>query len=258
MQTALQRGFVLHRRAYADTSLLLELFTAEQGRFAAIAKGAQRRRSALAGVLQPFRPLWLGWSGRGEVKTLTRAEAAGRPLSLVGTRLYCGFYVNELLMRLWPRQEGPGSLFPAYQLVLEVLGCAETPDLGLRQFELSLLAAMGYGLVLDRVADDGTPVCPDRHYILIPEQGMRPALAPGPNSVSGDTLCRLARGAALEQNHRREAKRLLQRALAPHLGNRPLRSRELFSGHRRIEPSDSQRRVVPCAHQVLADPFCSG
>lgn len=228
MQAPLQRGFVLHRRPYANTSLLLELFTAENGRLATVAKGAKRGRSTQAALLQPFQPLWLGWSGRGEVKTLTRAEAAGRALSLTGTRLYCGFYVNELLMRLWPRQEAPEGLFAAYQMVLETLSQAELPDLGLRQFELRLLTAMGYGLDLDRVADEGVAVCPEGHYLLYPEQGLRSALAPGPESVSGETLVRLARSEAMEPRHRREAKALLRRALAPHLGNKPLRSRELF------------------------------
>ncbi|EIC22633.1 DNA repair protein RecO [Thiorhodovibrio frisius] len=228
MQARLQRGFVLHRRPYANTSLLLELFTAEDGRLAMVAKGAKRARSTQAALLQPFQPLWLGWTGRGEVKTLTRAEAAGRALSLIGTSLYCGFYVNELLMRLWPRQEAPESLFPAYQMVLEALSSSDSPDLGLRQFELSLLAAMGYALDLNRLADEDIAVRSEEHYVLYPEQGLRRALAAGPESVSGETLGRLVRGEALEPRHRREAKTLLRRALAPHLGNKPLRSRELF------------------------------
>lgn len=228
MQASLQRGFVLHRRAYANTSLLVECFTAEEGRLAMIAKGAKRGRSPTAALLQPFQPLWLGWSGRGEVKTLTRAEAAGRPLGLSGTRLYCGFYINELLMRLWPRQEAPEALFAAYQLVLDALSGAEPPDLGLRQFELRLLAGMGYELIIDRVAEEGVAVRPEEHYVLIPELGLRRALAPGPASVCGETLRRLARGEPLEAKHRREAKALLRQALAPHLGDRPLRSRELF------------------------------
>ncbi|MBK5970556.1 MULTISPECIES: DNA repair protein RecO [Thiorhodovibrio] len=228
MQARLQRGFVLHRRPYANTSLLVEFFTAEEGRLAMVAKGAKRGRSPQAALLQPFQPLWLGWSGRGEVKTLTRAEAAGRAINLIGARLYCGFYVNELLMRLSPRQEAPEALFAAYQLVLDALTEPEPPDLGLRQFELRLLAAMGYELVIDRLADEGVAVRNDEHYVLIPEQGLRRALAPGPESVRGETLSRLAAGEPLDAVHRREAKALLRRALAPHLGDRPLRSRELF------------------------------
>ncbi|MBK1649957.1 DNA repair protein RecO [Rhabdochromatium marinum] len=232
MPTALQPGFVLHRRPYSDSSLLLEIFTAEHGRLVLIArgvKGAKRTGAAQAALLQPFQPLWLSWSGRGEVKTLTRAEAAGRALALTDTRLYCGLYVNELLMRLWPRQEGSEPLFLAYQMILAALGREVVPEQSLRQFELSLLTAMGYELVLDRVVDGGIAVQPEEHYLLIPGQGLRRALAPGASSVSGETLHRLAQNAPLlEPRHRREAKRLLRQALAPHLGSKPLRSRELF------------------------------
>ncbi len=229
MQARLQPGFVLHRRAYANTSLLLEVFIAEHGRLAMIAKGAKRGRATQAALLQPFQPLWLGWTGRSEVKTLTRAEAAGRALQLTGTRIYCGLYLNELLMRLWSRQEAPEALFVAYQLALEQLATSAEPESGLRQFELSLLDPMGYELVLDQVAGEGVRVRDGDHYVLIPEQGLRPALAPGPATVSGETLGRLARGEPLlAAAQRREARGLLRCALAPHLGSRPLRSRELF------------------------------
>jgi DNA repair protein RecO (recombination protein O) len=231
---ALQRGFVLHRRDYSNTSLLLEVLVIEQGRFAAIAKGAKRARSPLAALLQPFQPLWLGWSGRGEVKTLTGVEAADRTLELRGPRLYCGFYVNELLMRLWPRQEIPDALFAAYQQVLEELAGDEVEaELGLRQFELRLLAAMGYELVLDRLADHGEPLKPQGRYVVQPDQGVYPALASdaaidGGAVLTGETLLRLARGESMNPVQRREARDLMRRALAPHLGSKPLRSRELF------------------------------
>jgi DNA repair protein RecO (recombination protein O) len=237
MQGVLQHGFILHRRAYANTSLLLEVFTSEQGRLATLAKGAQRGRSPKAALLQAFQPLWLGWSGRGEVKTLTHVEAAGRPLALSGRQIYCGLYVNELLMRLWPREEEPLGLFVAYQNVLDALTGSEPPDICLRHFELNLLAAMGYGLVLDQVAEDGTPVRAEHYYALVPELGLRRALASGPGAVSGETLQRLARGGPLEPRHRQEAKKLLRCALAPHLGERPLRSRELFLAQAAVKPT---------------------
>ena len=96
----LQRGFVLHARPYSNTSLLLELLSAEEGRYPAIARGVKGRRSAQSGLLRPFQPLLLELAGRGEVATLVRAEPGGRPLSLSGEAGYCGLYVNELLMRL--------------------------------------------------------------------------------------------------------------------------------------------------------------
>ncbi|MBP8282604.1 MAG: recombination protein O N-terminal domain-containing protein, partial [Chromatiaceae bacterium] len=96
----LRRCFVLHRRDYGNTSLLLDLFCAETGRLPVLAKGAKRGRTPATAILQPFRPLWANWTGLGEVRTLTSAEPAGRTLDLDGQALFCGFYLNELLTRL--------------------------------------------------------------------------------------------------------------------------------------------------------------
>ncbi|HBH36525.1 MAG TPA: DNA repair protein RecO, partial [Gammaproteobacteria bacterium] len=97
----MRAAFLLHRRPYRDTSLLLECLIAGEGRMPLIARGAAKGR--LKGILQPFQPLMLKWRGRGEVMTLTHAEAAEKPVDLKKKLLYCGFYLNELLMRLLPR-----------------------------------------------------------------------------------------------------------------------------------------------------------
>ena len=224
----LQRAFVLHRRDYSDTSLLLEVFTEVNGRLALLAKGAKRPRGAAA-VLQPFTPLLIGWSGRGEVGTLVRAEAHGRPLPLPGDALYCGFYVNELLLRLLQRQDPHERLFDHYRTVLEGLAGGDL-DTVLRHFELRLLGEVGYAPELGRDADAGTPVRADRCYVYRHEHGLVPA---APSSaqpvVSGETLRRLSAGEPLRGVHAREARALLRGLLAPHLGERPLRSRELLA-----------------------------
>lgn len=92
-----QRAFVLHGRPYSETSLMLDLFTEGEGRMRVLAKGARGRRSNLKGCLQPFTPLLVRWSGRGEVKTLRSAEPVSLALPLSGSMLYSGLYVNELL-----------------------------------------------------------------------------------------------------------------------------------------------------------------
>jgi len=227
----LQRAFVLHRRDYANSSLLLEVFSADHGRLPLIArgaKGAARGRVAQAALLQPFQPLWLTWTGRGEVRTLTRAEAAGRALPLIGDALYCGLYVNELLLRLLGRQDAHESLFVAYQQALAELG--EHDQLGrvLRRFELTLLSELGWQPDLCQEAG-GAAIEADRYYVYDPEQGLRPAIAPQAGAaISGETLRRLAADAPLGDIHAREARTLLRAMLTPHLGERPLKSRELF------------------------------
>ena len=229
----LQQAFVLHRRDYSDTSLLLEVFTAAHGRLPLIAKGAKRPRAAGAALLQPFTPVLLAWTGRGEVRTLVRVEPAGRPLGLHGDALYCGFYVNELLMRLLGRQDPHEILFVFYQAVLEELAAGADVDTPLRRFELRLLAELGYQPMLDRETNGGAPVQPHHHYIYSSEQGLLPA---GPvrtdGAISGETLRRLTDGEPLSGLHAREARALTRLLLAPHLGERPLHSRALFAARR--------------------------
>jgi DNA repair protein RecO (recombination protein O) len=228
--TELERGFVLHRRDYGDTSLLLEVLSAAEGRLPLIAKGARRAsrgRTAAAALLQPFQPLWLAWSGRGEVRTLTRVEAAGRALALSGDALYCGLYVNELLVRLLGRQDPHEALFVFYQQVLSELASGRGIDGALRRFELRLLGELGWAPDLARDAD-GEPIDPARHYVYSPERGLLPAVAVQTTTVAGGTLRRLAAELPLEGAQAREARDLLRAILAPHLGERPLKSRELF------------------------------
>jgi DNA repair protein RecO (recombination protein O) len=225
----LEQAFVLHRRDYANTSLLLEIFSGPQGRFPAIAKGAKRGRAPTAVLLQPFTPLWLSWSGRGEVRTLARVEAAGAALSLTGKALYCGFYLNELLMRLLGRNDPHEDLFAFYHAALSQLAQATDLDSPLRQFELRLLQDAGYALDLDREWDTGQPLAAGRRYVYEPERGLRAAgESEGGPTVCGETLLALAAGSPLSRAAAREARGLMRAALAPYLGTRPLKSRELF------------------------------
>jgi DNA repair protein RecO (recombination protein O) len=242
----LQRAFVLHRRDFSNTSLIVEVFTDLHGRLPLMAKGAKRGRAPLAALLQPFQPLWIAWSGRGEIRTLTRAEAAGRALPLTGTALYCGLYVNELLLRLLGRDDPHEDLFPDYQLALDALSRDEAIQTRLRQFELRLLDAIGYRVVLDQEAEGGAGVRCDRRYRYIHAHGLVPAAADA--IVSGETLQLLMDGAELTGHQAREARDLMRTVLAPYLGERPLKSRELF---RRPEPgraaSSTTRWPAPSA-----------
>lgn len=233
----LQAAYVLHRRDYGDTSLLLEVFTAGRGRLPLVAKGARRPRRAggsQAALLEPFTPLLIAWRGRGEVRTLTHAEPAGRAAALAGDAIYCGFYVNELLLRLLGRDEADEVLFGAYQRALAELAGPGGADAPLRRFELSLLEQLGYRPPLDRDADSGAAVQPQLRYVCEPERGpVRAVLADDANSVRGATLLALHNGEPLSGAGAREARDLLRRLLAPHLGEKPLLSRALFAARRR-------------------------
>ena len=234
-------AFVLHRREYGNTSLLLEILGAGQGRCAAIAKGARRPRQTASALLQPFQPLWLAMTGRGEVRTLTAVEEAGAPLRLQGAALLAGFYLNELLLRMLARHDPHDALFVFYQSTLSHLAEAGDLETPLRHFECRLLAELGYGLRLDRVVDDGAPVAAEAVYVYERERGpCRPSGAARGPRVSGATLLALAHDQPLADEQRREARALLRHVLEPHLGGRPLKSRELYRRWFATEPIDEK------------------
>lgn len=225
----LLNGHVLHRRDYGNTSLLLELFTRSQGRFPAIAKGAKRPRTLAAAVLQPFRPLLLSVSGRGEVRTLTHVEQAEAAVPLAGVALYCGFYLNELVMRLLGRNDPYEQLYDTYRTTLVELARVDDMADVLRRFELQLLEQAGYALVLDRDVDQDRPLDPQARYQYDPQCGPRACSAVAPGfSVTGSTLLALAAGHPLQGVAAKEARELMRGVLAYYLEERPLKSRELF------------------------------
>lgn len=222
----LEAGYLLHRRAYGDTSALLEALVRDHGRVGLVARGIRGRRARLAGVLQPFQPLALSWSARGELGTLTGAEASGRAHPLTGTRLASGFYANELLLRVLPREDPHPELFDAYAALLQGLA-GDAPEAGvLRRFEYELLAGLGYALVLEHDVA-GRAVEPDTWYRCDPEAPPSPLGGEAAGAVPGAALLALAAGVPDPRQERR-VRDLLRRALRPHIGERPLRSREIY------------------------------
>lgn len=226
-RTALAPAFVLHHRPYRDTSLLLELFTRDHGRIGLVARGARRPKSGNRAFLQPLQPLLVGWSGRGELKTLTAVEPDGRAPVLGGVVVYSVFYINELLLRLLARDDPHPRLFAVYQRSLFALGGERDAAL-LRSFEKSLLEEIGYGLNLAVEADTGGPVRADAWYAMDPEAGPRPVAEGTATAVAGDSLLALAGGRLDTVAQERDARHILQAALACHLGPRPLHTPRLL------------------------------
>lgn len=224
-----QRAFVLHGRPYSETSLMLDLFTEEYGRVRILAKGARGRRSNLKGCLQPFTPLLVRWAGRGEMKTLRSAEAVSLALPLSGLMLYSGLYVNELLARVLEHETRYSSLFFDYLHCLQSLASAEdSPELALRQFELAVLAHLGYGVDFLHCAGSGEPVADLMTYRYRAEKGFIASLVVDHYSFTGRELRALASREFPDSSTLRAAKRFTRIALKPYLGGKPLKSRELF------------------------------
>ncbi|MFM8333172.1 MAG: DNA repair protein RecO [Candidatus Methylumidiphilus sp.] len=223
---ALREAFVLHRGLFRETSLLLDVFACDHGIVRLLAKGALRGKGGKSGVLQPFNPLGLAWTARGEPAVLTAAEALGRCHALVGKTLFCGLYLNELLLRLLPSHDPYPDLFAFYGQSLARLESGERLDEALRFFELALLEELGYGLLLDCDAGGGD-IRPERHYDYRIEQGPVEA-APGPYAIPGAALLGLRDGELQGASEINAAKRLMRRVILHHLGGKPLKSRELF------------------------------
>ena len=222
-------GYVLHSRRYRETSLIVEFLTESRGRVAAVARGALRRNSVLAASLQPLIPLRLQFGGRGELMNLVRAEATTHVAMLAGERLYCLFYVNELVMRLTASHDPNQELFEIYCATLAELAGERGIESVLRRFEKQLLDALGFGLQLDSEADGDRPLEAEGSYHYDVERG---PLRVGPEvtgiRVHGETLLGLASDEELSPRALKEAKRLMRHVLNHHLDGRPLTSRKLF------------------------------
>ena len=237
MRVQLQPAFILHRRPYRDTSLLLEAFSHEHGRLGLVARGAASARSRLKSVLQPFVPLLLSWSGTGDLTTLTVAEATERPVPLPPSQVLAGLYVNELLVRLLPRQDSLPGLFAAYRALLAELAAAADAEPPLRRFEKCLLEELGYGLSLDREAVSGMPIVAEQRYCYVLDRG--PLIADSGVSgipISGRGLLALRDGMLVDPAVLREVKHLTRAALAEQLRGRVLKTRELYRAKREPWP----------------------
>ena len=235
MSSELTAAFLLHRTPWRDTSLLIEAFTAQHGRIGLVARGVRGKRSIKQALLQPFQPLWLNWSGRGELYTLGNVEASAAPLMLQGTALVSGFYINELLLRLLQRHDPHEALYQHYQAALLQLCLQEDIEWSLRQFERALLEELGYGLLLSQCGDSGADIEADNCYRYLPEQGPVPAHHDQPHVVHGRTLQALEQGVCPPGDEgrevRREAKQLMRNILSRYIGNKPLASRSLFQAN---------------------------
>jgi len=221
-------GYVLHTYAYKETSLIVEAFTHRHGRVALLARGARRPRSALRGVLLSFQPLRLAWSGSGELATLIRADWGGALHPLSGKGLMCGFYVNELMLRLLPREDPHEALFGHYGSAIASLSAAEAHSAVLRGFEKRLLAELGYAPLLDRDALTGAPIDPGGRYRYEPDRGPVRAMNGAELTVSGRTLLDVAADDYTRAETRDEARHLMRALIGQRLHGQVLHTRTVL------------------------------
>jgi DNA repair protein RecO (recombination protein O) len=218
-------GYLLHHWPWRDTSRILEVLTREHGRLTLFARAVRGPSARLAPVLQPFQPLLLSWSGRGEAPQLTGAERAEHSRALAADCLLPAFYLNELLMRLTTRHDPQPELFDHYHEALGGMRSGASVERCLRIFEKRLLDALGYGLDLGAVAHTGEPLVADGYYHFRPGCGLAPAPAGAAGACPARSLLSLAREELGSAQELADARHVLQAALAECLEGRPLATR---------------------------------
>jgi DNA repair protein RecO (recombination protein O) len=224
-------AFVLHSYPFKETSLVIELFTREYGRIAAVARGARRPRSALRGVLLAFQPLLVSWSGKGEVQTLMRAEWAGPYHPLAGLSLLCGFDLNELLLKLLPRHDPHERLFESYAATLDALHAGADTFATLRSFEQALLRELGYAMTLDRDVESGLAIAAEQRYTYVVERGPvsgAPEREANGVELLGQTLLDMQSGDYSRALTQQQSKALMRVLINHYLGDQVLHTRQLL------------------------------
>lgn len=228
----LEPAFVLHKRAYRETSLLIELWTQNHGRFSAVAKGVRKTKSSSQGLLQPFSPILVSFVGKGELMTLTQVESRQNRFFLQGDCLFAGLYLNELLMYVLQKWDPHENLFHFYEQTLADLCGQPLEQRVLRRFERLLLEELGYGLLPKSEEHLAQSFIAEKAYRFLPEQGfskLEPIdeIGSGGNVFSGKSLLAIAREEWSEEVLL-DAKRLMRMVLSSLLGERKIFSRRLF------------------------------
>lgn len=226
-RVTLQPAYLLHSRPFRDTSMIIDMLTPQFGRLSLMARGVRGASSSRRAILQPFRSLLISWQGRGELPTLTSVEEAGAPLILEGVHLACGYYLSELVQRLVSGGEMQAEVFALYDRTIRALAAREAPETVLRLAEAQLLDALG--LLPDLVTDAASGEVVDsaaRYRVDLQDGPQRDPHAA--DAVSGRTLLSLTAGVFEDRLVLDESKALMRRLISYYLGDKPLKSRELF------------------------------
>ncbi|MGQ0501982.1 MAG: DNA repair protein RecO [Panacagrimonas sp.] len=224
----LEPAWILKAAPYGDTSLLVEAITGAHGRVGLVARGVRSPRSRTRALLQSFRPVLLSWAQSGELGTLSAVESAGAALDLPGEKVFSGWYLNELLLRLLQRHEPHPVVFERYGgTLLALSGPTALDPWVLRQFELGLLAELGFGIELLPDIDPGAIY---RYEI---NRGLLPATPDDPAPIPGSALIALRDALPGSERDLAAVGRLLKVALGAQLGQKSLETARMLRALRR-------------------------
>jgi len=232
MRVETQVAYILHKRAFRDSSQILDVFSREYGRISLMSRGSRGAKSKAGGLLQLFRPILISWQGRGEMPFLNSVEMADiQAPGLSGRSQMSAMYLNELLVYLLHKNDVHEEIFDQYHACLYALKENNNIEIVLRLFEKELLQLLGFGLNLVVDADSGDPIREDAYYAYHFEHG--PVLSDKNRQIknpvlSGLSLLEFEKNKIETPQQRSEIKQLMRYVLAGHLGYKKLKSRELF------------------------------
>ena len=211
-------GVVLHVRPLRERSRLLETLTLETGRRTVVGYGR-------LGQLRPFTLFALHWREHPDLPRLSEADEL-QAFALEGKMLVCGLYLNELALKLFPRDAPVGETLPALLLAYAALEQGEAPEQVLRRAEWALLSEIDSGLV----ALSGQCLDSDARYRYLPDAGLVPsALSAVGRSVSGRCLQALAGNHPVPEDLVREARDFMRGLIEIHLRGQEILSRLLLA-----------------------------
>ncbi|MGV7194746.1 DNA repair protein RecO [Xanthomonas axonopodis] len=228
-----EHGFVLHVRAWRETSLLVEVLTEQHGRVGLLARGVQgSRKQALRAALQPLQLIQFTAVQRGELAQLRQAEALDTAPRLVGEAMLAGFYISELLLRLAPRNDAVPELYACYAQARAHLAAGLPLAWGLRQFERDVLDGLGFGFDLQHDSE-GQPIDPAARYRLDPQEGAMRVLSERlaqdrRETVTGAALLALGQDTLPATEDMPGLRRSMRSVLLHHLNGRGLKSWEML------------------------------
>ena len=231
MSLECHNAFILHRRPYRETSQLVDLFCQDVGKVSLIYKGGRSSTRMKRGMAQPFTLLQVSYFGRGSLKTVKSIEAKTQVVPLSGQRLYLAMYINELLYRLLHAETACDGLFASYQKTLLAIASTDDPQIALRNFELTLLESLGYGVNFKNDIYSGELIETGFEYQYQQQAGFfaKQAINHKNSVYNGAEIIALAARDFSTPDILKAAKRFCRQALAHLLGDKPLHSRRLFA-----------------------------
>ena len=217
--------FLLHQRSYGETSIIADVFTQKSGKISFIAKGAKKPKSKFFGYLVPFQKLKITYSGRSELKTLTSIDRDLASNSNTFSKVsYSLLYINELLMKLLPKDAKHEELFVLYDEFLKKIKKNNNLEISLRHFELDLLDMLGYGFDYDSEIDSNDPIEAELSYVFVSERGFRKS---NNSSLKGQDIMSIKKR-KLEDVPLKYLKEITTKAIGICLEGKDLASRKIF------------------------------